>query len=118
MKRPLSVTILSWLFIATGTIGFFYHLPELRIHNPLYNDSAWILAVRLLAVVAGVMMLRGSNGGRWLLIAWMAYHVVLSYFHAITELIVHAVFLVVIIFILLHPKVSGFFKRSKTNTQK
>ena len=28
-RRPLSVTILAWVYIGMGTVGFVYHLREI-----------------------------------------------------------------------------------------
>jgi len=114
MKRPLAVTIIAWFFIAAGTVGFVYHLSELDIRHPFSNVAGWVLTVRLLAIVGGILLLRGSNAGRWLLVAWMAYHVVLSYFHTISQLVTHAILLAVIAFALFHPRVAAFFKRRKS----
>jgi hypothetical protein len=115
MKRPLAVTIIGWFFILAGAVGFVYHLPELDISNPFKNDALWILLVRLLAVAGGILLLRGVNIGRWLLIAWLAYHVVLSYFHNISELLMHAVLLAVLVYLLLRPRVALFFEGGKEN---
>jgi hypothetical protein len=109
MKRPISITIIGWFFIVAGSVGFIYHLSELEISSPFRNDAAWILIVRLLAIVGGVLVLRGSNVGRWLLVVWMAYHVVLSYFHTLSELIMHAVLLIVLIIFLFNRRVADFF---------
>ncbi|MEX2235582.1 MAG: hypothetical protein WD824_25710 [Cyclobacteriaceae bacterium] len=59
MKRPLAVTIIGWLFIAAGTVGFVYHLRELTPRDLFSNDAAWVLLMRLLAIVAGILILRG-----------------------------------------------------------
>lgn len=80
MKRPISVTIIAWFFIIVGTAGFIHHLPEVTVHDFFVDDAVWILIVRLLAVAGGIMALRGIDIGRWLLILWMAYHVVVSFF--------------------------------------
>lgn len=109
MKRPLSVTIVGWLFIAAGTIGFVYHLRELT-QIPFANDAVWILLIRLLAVAGGMLVLKGKNIGRWLLVAWMAYHVVLSYFHELSELIVHAVLLIAVAVLLFYGRAGEFFR--------
>ena len=42
MKRPLAVTIIGWLYIVVGAIGFVYHIREL-------TAEPWIEPVRLLA---------------------------------------------------------------------
>jgi hypothetical protein len=113
MKRPLSVTIVGWFFIVAGAVGFAYHLSEVSVHDPFSDDSLWILLIRLLAVVGGVLCLRGLNAGRWLLVAWMAYHVVLSYFHTFSELAMHAALLVVIVVALFYPRAAGYFSRAR-----
>lgn len=109
-KRPFPVTIISWLFIAAGTVGFIYHASEFSSHEPFGNDVLWVLFVRLLAVVGGVFTLRGADWGRWLLAAWMAYHVVLSVFHPVEQLIIHTALLAVILFFLFRPKINKYFK--------
>ncbi|MEX1241589.1 MAG: hypothetical protein WEB30_17840 [Cyclobacteriaceae bacterium] len=111
MKRPLAVTIIAWFFIAAGAAGFLYHLKELNIGAPFSNDASWVLFVRLLATVGGILLLRGSNAGRWLLVSWLAYHVALSYFHTISQLVTHATLLAVIAFALFHPRVAAYFRR-------
>jgi hypothetical protein len=111
MKRPISVTIIGGFFILAGVIGFVYHLSELDLLFPFGDEAAWILVVRLLAVVGGMLVLRGSNFGRWLLILWMAYHVVLSYFHTLSELLMHAALLAVIMFFLLQRRAADFFRK-------
>ena len=111
MKRPVAVTIIGWLFILAGTVGFIYHARELNIQDPFANDSVWVELVRLLAVAGGILTLRGSNVGRWLLIAWMAYHVILSFFHPFSELIVHLIVLAAVAYGLFHRRSGDFFRR-------
>jgi uncharacterized membrane protein HdeD (DUF308 family) len=98
-KRPWTVTVVAWLFIATGIVGFAYHATEIG-----EEGAVWVLVVRLLAVVAGVFMLRGAKWARWLAIAWLAYHVVLSAFHSVSETIAHVVILAVVSYALLREK--------------
>ncbi|MFA6542238.1 MAG: hypothetical protein WCT99_11600 [Bacteroidota bacterium] len=57
----------------------------------------------------GIVMLRGANWGRRLLVVWMAYHVGLSYFHSWAQTAMHAVLLVVIAFVLFRPNANRFF---------
>jgi hypothetical protein len=110
VKRPLAVTIIGWLFIVSGAVGIIYHFNELNIGDPLFNDAILILFVRLLAIIGGVLVLRKAGIGRWLLVAWMGYHVVLSYFHPMSELIMHAILWIGISIALFHPRVTEFFK--------
>ncbi|RPJ61043.1 MAG: hypothetical protein EHM23_08345 [Acidobacteria bacterium] len=109
-KRPLAVTIISWLFIVAGAIGLAYHATELTAEGPFDSEVIWVLFVRLLAVAGGVFMLRGYNWARWLLLAWIAYHVILSVFHSLSELVMHTLLLVVIAYFLFRPRVSAYFR--------
>src|SRR5262245_4546208 len=109
-RRPRPVTFIGVLFIATGVFGLLYHAPELDVRHPFANDAAWVLVVRLLAIVGGAFVLRGRNWARWLVMAWMAYHVALSAFHTRSELIVHVVVLALVAWILLRPEVSAYFR--------
>lgn len=114
MKRPLPVTIIGWFLIAAGTVGFFYHINELNIQNLFANDAIWVLIVRVLAIAGGILVLCGANIGRWLLIVWLAYHVVLSYFHSLSELIMHAILWAGVSLALFHPRIAPFFKGLKS----
>src|SRR5215510_9195447 len=92
-KRPLSVTLISWLVIAAAAMGLAKHLTEFKVQHPFDYDIVWVSIVRLTAIVCGVFMLRARNWARWLLVIWITYHVVLSAFHTATELIIHGVLL-------------------------
>jgi hypothetical protein len=118
MKRPIAVLIIGWFFIIAGTVGFIYHLTELSLQAPFTNDAIWVLLVRLLAIAGGILTLRGANTGRWLLVIWLLYHVVLSYFHPLSELIMHAILLAAIVYALFHPRLTTFFKNVKTGSSK
>jgi hypothetical protein len=74
----------------------------------------WVFALRLTAIVCGVYMLRGSNWARWLTLLWIGYHVVLSAFHSVQEVVVHALLLAVFAYFLFRPKAREYF-RAKGN---
>ena len=101
--RPLPATVIACVYIVMGAVGFVYHL----------GDSVWVELLRLAAIVCGAFMLRGRNWARWLLILWMAYHVVLSAYHSVSELIMHTLLMVVIAYFLLRPKASVYFRASR-----
>jgi len=65
---------------------------------------------RLLAIVAGVLMLKRNNFGRWLCIAWMAFHVLLSFGHAKFEVAMHAVILVLLSYFLFRRPANEYFR--------
>lgn len=115
-KRPRSVTLIAWLFIAAGTIGVVYHATEFDVRRPFDNDGGWVLLVRLLAIVGGGFMLRGADWARWLVLAWLAYHVILSAFHSWSETAVHAVLLAGMAYVLLRPEATSHFFRARATT--
>src|SRR5438093_13649636 len=112
-KRPLSITIISWLFVAAGVIGLAYHATEFTAQRPFEYDFVWVCFVRLLAILCGVFMLRGRNWARWLLLAWIAYHVILSAFHSLSELILHSLLFAVIACFLFRPQASEYFRSTR-----
>src|SRR4030095_6678524 len=113
MKRPLSVTIIGWLFIVAGAVGLVYHASEFNSQRPFQYELVWVCLVRVLAIVAGFFVLRGSNWARWLLIIWIAYHVVLSAFHSLSGVITHSLMLVVVTFFLFRKPASSYFRHVK-----
>ena len=111
MKRPLSVTLISCLFIVAGIAGIIYHASEWKdvAHEP---EVILTFVVRLLAIVGGAFALRGSNWARWLLVAWIVYHVVLSFYHTPVELAMHALLMIVVLLALFNRKADLYFKSS------
>jgi len=109
-KRSLSVTLISCLFIAAGTMGIIYHAAELK-QIATNHEVIWILIIRLLAIVGGVFALRGANWARWLLVAWIGYHVVISFFHTSAEVIMHAVIMIITLVALFNPKANAYFRK-------
>ena len=55
-------------------------------------------------------MLRGANWARWLALAWMAFHVAISYLNGWDKVAVHALFLVVIAYFLLRRSSAEYFR--------
>jgi len=107
-KRPVSVTIIGLIYIAAGTAGLVYHLKDFKF-QPFHYDIVLISLVRVLAIVAGVCMLRGANWARWLALAWLAFHVVIGFLNGWVQGVTHAVFLAVITFFLLRREAAEYF---------
>ncbi|MBI5473234.1 MAG: hypothetical protein HY961_12895 [Ignavibacteriae bacterium] len=112
MKRPVSVTIVAFLFIAAGIVGLVYHATEFDMRAQFQTDRLLILFVRLMAFVGGVYLLRGANWARWLVVAWIGYHVVLSIGHSTSELVMHSVIFVGVTALLFLPGASKYFRKS------
>jgi hypothetical protein len=111
-ERPLSVTILGWVYIAVGAIGFVYHLTDFHAGNAFRFDGVWVELVRLLAVAGGAFMLRGHNWARWLALAWIAFHVIVGGLHSWPQFAIHCVFCAVIAWFLFRPEAARYFRAS------
>jgi len=118
-KRPVSILILSWIFILAGSVGLIYHSREflrdissggLDRHSII--DVTVISFLRLVAIVGGIFMLYARNWARWLCLAWMALHVVVSIRHSTFALVFHAVLLIVIGYVLFRPRASEYFREA------
>lgn len=108
--RPRSITVISWLFVATGVIGLAYHATEFKADGPFQYDVVWVCLDRLLAILCGVFMLRGSNWARWLLAVWMGYHIALSVLHSRLQLFVHGLLFAIILYFLFRRQASAYFR--------
>ena len=64
----------------------------------------------LLALVAGIFMLRRQNWARWLTVAWMLFHVALSAFPPFHGLVVHVLIFGGIAWLLLRSDASQYFR--------
>jgi hypothetical protein len=105
MKRPISVTMLGFLFIVAGLVGVAYHLCE----RPADPAIVLITFIRIVAVVGGVFLLRGHSWARWLLVGWLAFHVV-SALHSLSEMAAHGVLLIVVAYFLFTPPAAKYFQ--------
>ena len=112
MKRPISVTLISFLFIVAGVTGIIYHAPDLKdiFEKP---EVIGLLMIRLLAIVGGILTLRRASWARWLLLIWIVFHAVLSIFHPLQELIMHLVITLLTAFALFNPKANVFFRQEE-----
>jgi hypothetical protein len=112
-NRPVSVWILSCLYIAVGTIGFAYYFPELRAHQ---DYSLWIEFTELLSIVSGAFMFRGYNWARWLALVWMAFHVAIS-FPVYRQMAIHLAIFAGIAWALFRPDTQRYFAIRKPGGQ-
>lgn len=114
-KRPIPIIIVSTLFILVGVVGFAYHAKELS--GKLY-ETIWVLFVEILAVTCGILLLYKISWARWLAIAWLLYHVIISAFNSTSEMIAHIVFLAVVSFLLFLPALSTYFPSKSKHLEK
>src|SRR5947209_4858406 len=110
IRRPISVSVIGVLFLVAGIVGVAYHAREFTLRGPIQSDVVLVCLVRVLAIVGGVFLLRGHDWARWLLVGWMAFHVVISGFHSVSELIVHAGLLGIIAYWLFRAEALRYFR--------
>lgn len=113
-NRPIPVIIVAVLFILVGCIGFVYHIQELFTPDYKLYQIILILLLRIAALVIGILLLNRINLARWLAVAWLAVHVVISAFNSTSEMIMHAVLLIIISVLLFLPVSNSYFKK-RTN---
>jgi hypothetical protein len=115
-KRPIAVTIVSVVFIIVGVAGMFRGVWTLRgghggiTHHDLI-DASLVEVSSFAALLGGLFMLRAAKWARWLCLAWMAFHVGISIFHEWMQLLVHAVWLVVLTIVLFWPSANAYFRK-------
>ena len=104
-RRPLSITIISWIFIVFGSIALLsgvLPLADLKSH--------WYVHLsRILMIVAGVFMLKGHNWARWLLVLWITFHIIISALHSMLFLLMHVVIFSVILYFVFRRQASDYF---------
>jgi hypothetical protein len=114
--RPWPVIGVSCLLMAAGAVGLIYHLSELKGLQPFPYELLLISVVRLLAVIFGAYMLLGRNWARWMALAWIAFHVVLSAFHSLGEFAIHSFILALFAFALFQAEASKYFTGREPRT--
>jgi hypothetical protein len=117
MKRPLSLTVIGWLFIAVGIGSLVWHLGPLLLGDasappPNEGDAAvaWIVASGLVAIAGGVLLLRRVSGARWMLAAWLAFHIWVGWLHDPVRLAFHVALFVVLVFLLFRPAAAAWLR--------
>lgn len=108
-QRPISVTVISFLLIASGVAGIAYHSSEFKAFHPFQFDVLGVLLIRVLAVIAGVFMLLGHNWARWLALVWIAAHVVISFYHSLGQVAIHALVLLIFAYVLFRERARTYF---------
>lgn len=108
-KRPIPVTIISWLLFAVGVFAMIAHFMDFKIQHPFQYDIVWIAIIEIIAIVTGAYLLLGRNWARWLAVLWMGFHVALSVTQLI-PLIIHSSFLAAFAYFLFRKDAGEFFR--------
>ena len=108
---PLPVLIVAIALLLAGIVGFFYHLKDFSDPGEKLYVVGLVELLRIIAIVSGILLLRASNSGRWLSIAWVLLHVVISVFNSMADTITHLVVLAIVSILLFLPVSSLYFGR-------
>lgn len=111
-KFPIPVLIVAILLIIAGVVGFIYHLHDFADVNQKLYETILVELLRIVAIIAGVLLLRANNIGRWLAIGWALLHVIISAFNSVEQTLMHAIILLIVWILLFLPKSTNFFKRN------
>lgn len=109
-KRPVSVIILGCLFILIGAGGMAAHLASDHASSLRKDELIGIVLVQMTALVGGAFLLFRANWARWLLAAWMAFHIGISFLHSAREVIVHVVLFSILGYFLFRPATTAYFR--------
>jgi hypothetical protein len=93
-----------------GTGGFVAHFGALGSGNVFSFDGIGIELLEVAAIVAGAFLMQARNWARWLAIAWMALHVGISVLRTWSEVVIHCVFLIVILWLLFRRDAVVYFR--------
>jgi hypothetical protein len=119
-KRPLSITVIGWIFIAFGGIALLTSLIPLADSSAVQRIAPfefWLTPViQLLALISGVFMLYGFNWARWLLVVWVGYHIILSALHSPLELLVHTLLFAIVLYFAFRSQASAYFRGARAPT--
>lgn len=110
-KYPLPVLIVAAALMVAGVVGFFYHFKEFADPDQKIYVTMLVELLRIVAFVSGLLLLRANNPGRWLSIAWVLLHVVISAFNSVGETIMHIVVLLIVCILLFLPVSSNYFNK-------
>ena len=105
-KRPRSIIVIGLLFILLGIITLVHAVLELINTDQRLSDLQrhWMIYLSAIAAIAGgAFLLKGHHWARWLLVLWMAFHIVVGALHGLSALLTHAVIFSVILFFLFRP---------------
>lgn len=117
--RPLLITLIAWLFTIFGSIALLSGLLPLAGANTAQLiaefKAHWMVHLsRVVQIVSGLFMLRGHNWARWLLVAWIVFHIAISALHSWLQLLIHVAIFSVILFFLFRRRANEYFARSSS----
>ena len=112
-SRPLPVLVVAILFLVAGLFGFLSHIKDFFEPDTELYVVLLVQLLRILAIVCGILLLRGNNSGRWLSITWIFAHIIIGALNSTFQLIAHIVILIIVSVLLFFPVSSAYFQNKK-----
>lgn len=109
-KRPIAVTLIAGLLMITGVFGFAMHVRDLVSQPSFHPVDLAIPLASLLAAACGAFLLLGHNWARWFALAWMAFHVAISFFDSWQKVAVHVILLALFAYVLFRNDAKAYFQ--------
>jgi hypothetical protein len=98
-----SIALVTGLLPING-ISTAQRIAELKSH--------WYVHLsRAVEIIAGIFMLYGQNWARWLLVAWLVFHVYVGALHSTGHLLTHALLFLIGIYLLFRPPANAYFRK-------
>jgi hypothetical protein len=110
MKRPFQIIVIAFLFILGGVATLI--VPLLK--NPLNRWTLPLALLGIIAIVGGNLVYNGCGWARWVVLAWLAFHVAVSVLNSLLLAAAHLVLLVAVAYFLFVPPTSRFFDSAKS----
>ena len=126
-KRPRSVTVICWIFIAFGSIALLTSLlpkaPDAERHIAEFKEAHPVQFVFLyvgpvLAVACGAFMLLGFGWARWLFHTWFGHVVFSNVVASPMKLLLPGLLFAVAVYYLYRPQAKAFFRGANSEIPK
>ncbi len=119
-RRPLTITLIGALFVIVGItslarLGLAAVDPPAADAVPYHAEAWWVAASAVVALAGGALLLAGRGWARWILVAWLGFHVGLSLLHEPVALAIHAALFAVITWLLFRRAASAHFRGEATS---
>ena len=107
MKNYVAVIVVACLFLLVGIGAGVAQFPRLVAGS---HEAIGMEVTEAVAIVIGVCLLLRQRWARWVAVAWMAFHVAISFPDA-AKVAVHAVMCALIAWALFRPESGGWFRK-------
>ena len=93
-----------------------FHLREPLARHAFHSEDFLVELTEVVALVSGIFLLQARNWARWLVLAWIVFHVILSAFGPLSVLVIHTLFCAVIAWILFRADAARYFRGIQQNS--